>query len=1180
MKPVRFLFIALGVILVLGVVATGLALTPSIQRWAILRATAGQPGLKLTLQSVSAGFSSVSVRGVEFTQHGVTVKLDELDADCSLWALLFSREIEIGRLRAHGLMIDASRISPAKAKAGAAAGPAAAPAALARIELPYAITLGEVEIDGQALLASAPGKSALPAEFKITGGEVAPGKEGTLRLKGRLSDPSPGASVTGLQASLSLQLKQSLRRTFDRVALVALVDADGPQFSGQNQLKLAASLARTSSGEEYTVSVDTVREGRLENVLAVNARLPLGQKTFAGEWKLSARNTQLEPFFLGGAMPKFDARGDGRFAFTTTNSALTVQGGLQVDASGLEALQPELRAIGAVKLRSEFDIAKENGVARLNKLVVALSGEQPVLELTASSAADFNLHERRLLVGGSVPGEVARLKLQGVPLAWVRPFVSGLDVSGGAITGEVVYENAGGQKLTARTVVPIKIDGLTVVRAGRTLLSKAGLTLDAEADFSPEKVQARVKNLSCTTAAGDSVQLRATISAPVAEHPAVTIEASGTADFPKLLAPLLPVGRLQSKGTLDATWQGNRLEVRGLTLEMIDEKKQAFVSIATTRPVVFDLQSLQVAGAESGEVELVRVALGHLPLAAFARFSADWGFSGSLAKGDFILATQAGKLILRSNSPVTLADFFLSRSHRPLLANTSIQASPRLELVNGIVAQVASGDVTIAESAGTSVGKGSVEFTQEGGRGTGAATFAVDLPGLASQPLWANAVPLSAGRASGELRFASAAGVLQLETRATLNGLVTRDTNQTLPVANLSLRVLAQPDGKLSVQAPILIDQAGNRSDVNLAVEGVRHTDGSLELDGKLTGDHVELGDALLLANIFGASLGADDPESAAVQDRALSPPAADAKPFWGGVKGQFLLDVKSVTKGKDWNMRGLNGRLAVTPERAELSKLAAEFSETSKLDAQGTVDFTPGLDPYHLTGNFSLTEFDTGRLFKALDETRAPTLEGLFNVQGRLEGRGLTLADTIDRTRGQFELAGRQGVFRGLKRATDKISLASKAVGLVGSLLGDKSADKIANTTYYVDQLAQNLAEIPYDQLNLKLVRDESLNLQISEVALVAPEVHFLGKGQVKYEAGKTLLEQPLTATLSLRARGKVEESLAKLKVLDGSRDDLGYANSKEAVNIGGSLLRPDPTPFFVRLAAGKLSDLFAPEN
>ena len=58
--------------------------------------------------------------------------------------------------------------------------------------------------------------------------------------------------------------------------------------------------------------------------------------------------------------------------------------------------------------------------------------------IKASRAAVFNLKERRLQVGGGELGEILKLKLYGLPLGWVRPFVHAADVSGGMITGELV----------------------------------------------------------------------------------------------------------------------------------------------------------------------------------------------------------------------------------------------------------------------------------------------------------------------------------------------------------------------------------------------------------------------------------------------------------------------------------------------------------------------------------------------------------------------------------------------------------------------------------------------------------------------------------------------------------------------------------------------------------------------
>jgi hypothetical protein len=123
-------------------------------------------------------------------------------------------------------------------------------------------------------------------------------------------------------------------------------------------------------------------------------------------------------------------------------------------------------------------------------------------------------------------------------------------------------------------------------------------------------------------------------------------------------------------------------------------------------------------------------------------------------------------------------------------------------------------------------------------------------------------------------------------------------------------------------------------------------------------------------------------------------------------------------------------------------------------------------------------------------------------------------------------------------------------------------------------------MGELPYDQFNVRLTRDEALNLLLENVSLVSPDVRLLGHGQVSYVEGKALLEQPLTAELNLSARGKIEQNLGKIGELDGTRDDLGYAKMKYPLSIGGTLGRIDPTPFYVRVLKGKLIDFLTPES
>jgi len=251
-------------------------------------------------------------------------------------------------------------------------------------------------------------------------------------------------------------------------------------------------------------------------------------------------------------------------------------------------------------------------------------------------------------------------------------------------------------------------------------------------------------------------------------------------------------------------------------------------------------------------------------------------------------------------------------------------------------------------------------------------------------------------------------------------------------------------------------------------------------------------------------------------------------------------------------------------------------------------LQFAEGAPPYQLKAEYALTEFDAGRLFKGIEPTRPPTVEGIFSVAGNFGGEGGTIRQAVERSHGQLDLTSRQGVFRGLQRATNKVSMTSKAVELGASMLGTflgsdkgtKVAEKVAGTGYFVDQLAQIVGELNYDQLSVRLVRDASLDVTLEDFSLVSPEVRLLGKGVVNYMAEKPLLEQPLTASLSFAARGKTEQTFGKLHLIDGTRDELGYARAQLPVAIGGTLARPDPSAFFIKVASAKLSELIAPEN
>lgn len=1176
--------IVIGSLLALGAVVVGLAFNPSLQRWAVLRAARSQPGLQLDVAAVSAGLHGLTVRGVKATHSGVAIEIGQLEADYSLWSILVHRRLQIRRLVASGVLVDASRIARGSVEVQTAAGSVATPGVLARVQLPVELFLGECDIQGRAFLPGAPGMAPIRADYKISGGRIAPGKEGVLLLDGRLTDSSPAARVSALRLRLSLHVTETLARSFSHVGVTAVVEAEGPQLTGATQLKLMAQVEHTAARESYTVNVDTLMHGVAAHLLDVRAELAAGQKNYTGSWNLKATHVQLAPFFLGGALPEFAASGTGRFSLQPANDAATLQGSLEVTAGELGAIRPALRALGEVTVRTEFDVVREGAIVRLNALKLAVAGAAPVVTAQATRSVEVNLAERRLVVGAAAKGEILRVKLLGLPLAWVRPFVSEVDISGGQITGELAL-TGDGTRMSAQTVAPLTIDGLTVVQEGRLLLNKAVVTLRAEAELLSTELNARVLDFAMTTPQGDKVTAQGEIRLPAGPAQAISVNGRYEADLPALATAFIPFGHIRAKGEIDASMHSGKITVRRASADISSGRGEKILSGTALREFALDFSTGAVVTGP-GARDIVRVSIGALALGPLLPERAGVEVGGNFAPGEFVVASEGDKISVRTVAPLKFSEIVVARNKQRLADRISIELSPTVEIAGRTGIRVQSGEVILRAADGRTLltSKGEASTSPTDGMKL-SANFQLELPVLATQPLFAATQAVTQGRASGELRGALNGRAAQIEARVTLNNLVAREGNRALPVANVSLRAVAQTDGKISLQVPVLIDRVGQRSDLNLSAELVPAGD-VMQVAAKLSGEKIELEDAMGLLAVFFGSAAPAGPAPAPTGKNGVGP---DSSPVWALVNGNLDLDVKSVVRGKDWAMTGLTGRVAIEPTVITLQKLEAAFGEKGRLRAKAAMKFTSGGSrPYQLEGDFALTEFDVGKLFRAFDPSRPATLEGVFAVAGRFQGNGATIPTLADRTHGQFDLTSRQGVFRGLKRSADKVSTTTKAVELGASVLGSlfgqekiaKAAEKLAGQAYFIDQLATSLGELPYDQFSVRLTRDEALNILLENVSLVSPEIRLLGRGQITFVDGKPLLELPLSAELSLSGRGKIEQNLGKIGVLDGSRDELGYAKLKMPVSVGGTLGRPDPTPFFVRLAKGKLTDFLTPDS
>ncbi|MDQ5977737.1 MAG: translocation and assembly module TamB [Verrucomicrobiota bacterium] len=1181
MKPFRVLLVLSGALLAVCALILGLALTPSVQRWAVLWALKDRPGLKLELATVSAGFSGAKVAGLKLVHQGVPVSVERLEADFSPLGYLFGGHLRIEKLQVTGLRVDASAVSRARAEAAAAGAPAAAPGLLARIELPFDLTLGEVRIEGSALLPAAPGQSPVEATYTLTGGKFAAGQEGTLQFDARLNHPSARAGVNSLRAQAALRATITTQRRFTKVGLTTLVDAEGPAITGISQLKVGAEVYQSSGGENYEVTVSTLLQGQAENALIVRALLPAGTQRYEGEWALKARTAQFAPFVLSGVLPDFDAAGDGRFAFDAVAANFALEGGLQGRVSRLESLDPAWRSFGELKVEAGFDLSQQGGVLDVRRFNAAVAGEQPVLEIHTSAPVRYNLTSGEFLTNGDSTEALLRANLQGLPLAWVRPFVGAVDLSGGLVTGRIDLQRASGGAKDALVRADLRADELTVVREGRALLTKAAVTARVDSTFAGGAITAPVVETTLRTPGGDEFTFAGRFSRQNGQDAPLMLGGQFTLQTPKLLERWLPGAPVGARGELDFTLRRGVAEVKPGRVEIRQGTGRPLLELTLAQAFAVELATHALRPNDAAR-PVGRLTLGRVPLSALQLTEPGAVLGGHIQQGDFEIMADAGKTTLRPAAPLRLAEISLTQNRQVVIERLALEAQPVVEYAGPGAYAVRTGEVAV-RSGSSALMTVKCDVVRAPGQDTQAmASFSIEVPALVAQPLFAGVQAVSGGRMSGEVRAVVGAHS-QLEARMTLNGLVLAEGGQFLPVANIGFRGEVHENGAAAIQVPLLLDNGGRRSDLNFSLE-LSPLGRGYSVDGRLTGQQAELEDLLGVLAVFSAAAAPDTGEYPV----ARGPVTADTVAAWSRFSGRLALDVKNVTRGQEWAMTGLTGTVAIEPSLVALQKLEAAFSETSRLAARMELRFTGGPQPYRLNGDYTLNEFDAGRFFRAFESTKSPTVEGLFSITGRFAGNGETPQRAIDRVQGEFQLTSRQGVFRGLQRATGKLSMTSKAVELgasvLGSILGSdkavRTAEKVAGQAYFVDQLAQSLGEFNYDLLSVKLSRDELLNMNLDDISLVSPEIRLHGQGSVSYVFGQSLLEQPLSASLNIAARGKVEQLLGKLRLLDTTKDELGYTRGKEPVLIGGTLAKPDANAFFTKMATSRIVDFLDMEN
>ncbi len=639
------------------------------------------------------------------------------------------------------------------------------------------------------------------------------------------------------------------------------------------------------------------------------------------------------------------------------------------------------------------------------------------------------------------------------------------------------------------------------------------------------------------------------------------------ADRLQVLKPeLAAVGRLTLQSEFDLAVSHSGIRVDRLKASLAG--KTPVASVEALQPFEYKTTTgeLKVANPNA---DLVGLTVQGLPLAWLVPFAPSLLLQGDDVKGEFTLDAGSGGLAVRSKAPLSLTNLVVGSGGKPVCTGIDVSAyfsglyTPQgwqVQLAPLSVKSVGATMLTLSAKAGQLVGKTEPIST------TG--HWELSLPALLAQPACGARVALTGGVAKGDFTM-TLGGKREIDTTIAITQLAVDPAVSTVKLPEIAAGLRADFDGSGAVtfRSPLTITQGTQQSDLTLSGT-VSPGATSPRFDLQVTGDKVYVDDCRL----FGALVAPGQPVAVVPATPATPAPTvaltADKQSFWSVADGRIVLSLKSVLLNGQAVATGVDGALRLAPGSLTIERLKASFVEGSTAKVSGVVSFDASAPkPYALTGEMTVANFNTGAFLKSLDSSRAPMVDGKFNITGNFGGRGLNFADLGNRVEGDLQLTSKSGSFNALsvgiesKMAdTGRIANAVASLGdFASALTGRKDVGDVASRAQAIAEFCKILSPIKYDQLSVSLTRGSDLSLVLKNFSLISPDIRLLGTGQVTYIEAQPITAWPLALSFSLRARGRTVDLLKKANAVEAKPDDLGYSACTVPFNVAGTVGQPD---------------------
>ena len=639
---------------------------------------------------------------------------------------------------------------------------------------------------------------------------------------------------------------------------------------------------------------------------------------------------------------------------------------------------------------------------------------------------------------------------------------------------------------------------------------------------------------------------------------------AGTLDQLAAFKPeLSAVGAIKITAEFDLAQSAGATRIERLQAEIQGARPVA--SVRSLQSFEFNVRTGELNVADPAR-ELLAFNLQGLPLAWAQPFLPEIRLTGGDLRGEFAATANNGGLAVRPRAPLSVNGLNLSQNGRALLR--AIDVSLEMGVDYAPAGWQADVSALTLRSSGVELLQLKAKAGQLSGRDQSlkvTGRWNANLGALIVQPIVADSVGLTRGTASGDF-VASMAAKTEIELNLALVGLAAdpKISVKELPDITANIRADITQEGKITLNAPLLLKHADRKSDLTLAGT-MGSTSHGLWFDAHVNSRELHLEDLQLVAAPFGGGSNSATTSDSVSKSSSLR----DQKPVWAGASGSIALGLKKVVLADKFELADVGGTLRVEAGSLKFEGVRAGLGADSDLKLNGGISFLDReSEPYKLSARLDVSNFDPAPVLLSLNPSQPPTVEGKFTIGSELVGQGRTILELGLHAHGDFRLSSKGGLFRALSadvaakmETTSKTASAVAFLGNVASAVsGRKEYGEAANRAEAVASLSKMFSVIHYDQLNVVLSRDAALNVLLNDFTLIAPELRLTGTGRIEHSAQHDLAEQALAMQFQLSARGATAQLLKSIGALEtGKKDDLGYMRSALPLCITGTLSKPD---------------------